>query len=214
MRKQILILVSFSFSLFSQNFPPPTNFQLNHDYVFPHNYYHLSWDIPDTSTAIGSLQGYLLYRNYTLVDTIDPTSTEFNEVDPPSMEDGWIYYYIAAFYHKVNGISDFTDTLVAGIAVSIGEVSKPLPSSFQLMLPFPNPSNAAFVLKFTATRVEKVDLRIYTLNGKLVYTVFSGLCSTGINTFKYAPTHLSSGIYVLNLRSNSESRSRKLIVIK
>jgi lysophospholipase L1-like esterase len=67
---------------------------------------------------------------------------------------------------------------------------------------FPNPTKGSFQL----SGIQKGNLRIFDLNGKLVYTQISVVQSKDVNT------NLSSGIYVVEVRDEGKVYTAKLLV--
>lgn len=77
---------------------------------------------------------------------------------------------------------------------------------------YPNPSADVFFVKIRQRTMEKLNLEIYDLPGRVVYSAPSGM--TGEQIVKVDARHLSPGVYALQLRGTGGRLSRKLIVSK
>jgi hypothetical protein len=80
---------------------------------------------------------------------------------------------------------------------------------------FPNPSDQATTLTYTAKTDDHIQIQLFDLTGKMIKTVFSGTVLNG-NTHQFLlPTEeLEHGIYFIRLNSttNGQSKTLRLIV--
>ena len=100
---------------------------------------------------------------------------------------------------------------------NIGEVCK---GNFQGITPnnslsemriYPNPAMESVNIQVASSKNEQVRLTISNLLGQVVYTESTQLYN-GINYMKVNVSNLKSGVYVVNVKSNSGSTTQKLIV--
>ena len=100
---------------------------------------------------------------------------------------------------------------------NIGEVCK---GNFQGITPtnslsemriYPNPAVESVNIQVASSKNEQVRLTISNLLGQVVYTESTQLYN-GINYMKVNVSNLKSGVYVVNVKSNSGSTTQKLIV--
>ncbi len=88
-----------------------------------------------------------------------------------------------------------------------------IPSTFILSNPYPNPFNNHFSFSITMDKKQFVEITIINLLGQNVQAVFEGFISAGIKNMNFN-THLPSGIYFLRAETNSQSKMRKILLIK
>lgn len=105
--------------------------------------------------------------------------------------------------------SDFSITT----PTTIGE-SEIVEYSFNLNNPYPNPFNNRSVISFELTSSGNVQLLIYDLLGRKVETLINEVRSEGKYNFSWNASTLSSGTYILILKSESYIKSKKLILMK
>ncbi len=89
-----------------------------------------------------------------------------------------------------------------------------LPAKFDLSPAYPNPFNPA--TNFTVNLAEDTNagLKIYSLRGELLATVFEGWITAGSYEFRWEAGNYPSGIYFARLTAGTNERSRKLILLK
>lgn len=82
---------------------------------------------------------------------------------------------------------------------------------------YPNPFNESTTIEYALPETEYVELVIRDMNGRVVNTLFKGTQIEGTHTLKWKPswlngTGLSSGLYIISLRTRSQSLFRKAII--
>jgi PKD repeat protein len=110
-----------------------------------------------------------------------------------------------------NGID--TDTLLktAYIHVDSPVGCEELGSSMTATV-MPNPNNGSFMLKATLPESENLVVRIYNLIGTVVYQ--ETVSNAPVNLLKQVSLNLPDGIYILNIRGESATVTRRIIVTK
>ena len=110
-----------------------------------------------------------------------------------------------------NGID--TDTLLktAYIHVDSPVGCEELGSSMTAMV-MPNPNNGSFMLKATLPESENLVVRIYNLIGTVVFQ--ETISNAPVNLQKQVSLNLPDGIYILNIRGESATVTRRIIVTK
>ncbi len=97
------------------------------------------------------------------------------------------------------------------------------PKSFQLVKVFPNPFNPVTNISFSLLNGENleqfVSIKIFDLTGKMVKELFTGNMKNGEHKIQWDgtnnfDTHVSAGIYLLNVNTNTLSHSEKLLFLK
>jgi len=95
---------------------------------------------------------------------------------------------------------------------SIEEIQ--IPSRFALLGNAPNPFNPITTIKFKTEKHNPVNLRMYSLDGKLIMSRKISNPSMGLNEIKLDLGSYSSGIYIYTLEQAGEIRSSKMILLK
>jgi len=111
-----------------------------------------------------------------------------------------------------------TEYWVAGESMLKIEVTA-LPKKLALLPNRPNPFNAATEIFFTLPEEQEVLLELYDLGGKLVRTLFHGKANPGVNSHVWHGNDdggqaAPSGVYFVKLRTQSESLTQRIMLIK
>ena len=77
---------------------------------------------------------------------------------------------------------------------------------------FPNPASDQTQLKINSATIQNAKINIYDLNGRIVRTVYNGSIHSGENYFKISTADLCSGVYELQLITNTQNHIYKLSV--
>ncbi|MDZ7373662.1 MAG: alpha/beta fold hydrolase [candidate division KSB1 bacterium] len=148
---------------------------------------------------------------------------------PLDLAEGENRCYVLPFF------TDFADTLVASAAVA-PRIAMPLRGwrpervaqrlyrgpktvDFRLSLPRPNPFNSEVQAELFLPGASAVRVRIYSLEGRLVRTLYEGTLAEGThvvrwNGFDEAGSAAPSGLYVLSVEAGGRVFSRKLCLIR
>lgn len=86
--------------------------------------------------------------------------------------------------------------------------------SVELKQNYPNPFNPNTVLKFELFIDSFTEISVYSLEGKLIETIFRGELANGIHEFPFDGSNLPSGIYLWSVTANNTIQSRKMILAK
>ncbi len=77
---------------------------------------------------------------------------------------------------------------------------------------YPNPFSGTTTVEVTTPRVSKATLAVYSLSGTRIRVLHSGALSGGEHRFRFDADHLSGGIYMVRLVTESGSQSLKISV--
>ncbi|NOQ97639.1 MAG: T9SS type A sorting domain-containing protein [Calditrichae bacterium] len=88
-----------------------------------------------------------------------------------------------------------------------------------LLAPAPNPFNPGTDIQFILAASTEIELSIFDITGKKVNTLVRGLLPAGKHQYRWNGTDdrggsLSSGSYIVFLRSKDETRSQKIVFLK
>ncbi len=142
--------------------------------------------------------------------TVEPQ--EYSYVDNTVQKAGQYSYRLRQV--DLDGREHFTPgtgVVVAGL-MSVKEVA---PKEFKLNQNYPNPFNPSTELKFSVETTGRATLRIYSITGQEVATLFDGQAEAGqYYRVKLDGSSLASGIYFYRLESGSKSDLKKMMLLK
>ncbi|MGX7666376.1 T9SS type A sorting domain-containing protein [Flavobacterium pedocola] len=79
---------------------------------------------------------------------------------------------------------------------------------------YPNPFSGTATVSFTLNESEKVSLRIFDLNGRVVKNISENVLAAGSHLITFDGEQLNSGIYLLQLKGQSFSNTQKMVNTK
>ena len=167
--------------------------------------YNLIW-----SNYIGAdIQSYTIYRgttatNLTEIEKVSGNITSYTDINAPT---GTLYYRIQATgTSDCSGIGDFSSNSNIAGESSLGTFEGSTTESFAF---YPNPAKDKLYMRFEKTN-NALNITITDLQGRVVYT--NQLDSTAEATFDIDLNTLNNGAYILHLKSNALTTSKKLII--
>ena len=114
---------------------------------------------------------------------------------------------------------NFTSNMFEGDALDPVELNiyneiSIIPDNYKLHQNYPNPFNPTTNIIIEVPTSDYIQVLIYDVNGRLVETLFNGLIDKGVHEYTWSPKNLSSGIYLVNLITSSESMMQKITLLK
>ncbi|MEX2411986.1 MAG: T9SS type A sorting domain-containing protein [Candidatus Paceibacterota bacterium] len=94
------------------------------------------------------------------------------------------------------------------------EMNGHLPKEFALEQNYPNPFNPNTIIKYSIPEASKVSIVVYDLLGKKVAELVNSQKSAGHYTINFDASHLTSGIYIYQIRAGSFTNTKKMTLIK
>ncbi|MBC8478078.1 MAG: T9SS type A sorting domain-containing protein [Candidatus Delongbacteria bacterium] len=88
------------------------------------------------------------------------------------------------------------------------------PSGFYLADAYPNPFNPSTTIEYSLATSGSVQLSVYNIRGQLIYEIQDGFMPAGQHSVTWSPTHLSSGIFFVELCAGGEREVIKVSYIK
>ncbi len=127
-----------------------------------------------------------------------------------------IWYYIQA--NSVSGRT-VSKPLVAPAGVYefriLGDVGiVTIGNSSKFFEPYPNPSNEFVTLGYYLPMTENVNIQLFDLSGKEIFTLNEKNIDAGTYTFQLSTSALTAGIYAVRFQSGNTIIVRKLVVAK
>jgi hypothetical protein len=163
--------------------------QLNKGFV------HISWNTQD----VVSVNNQLVTLKMRLLHDVSERQLIFNDKTLMNPE----------IYTK-----EGSNVVVNNIKLESGLRDKKEFEKFELYQNVPNPFNAATIIGFYLPKADAVNLKIYDLTGKMIYQTKAHF-SKGYNTFNVdAGTLNLNGVMYYQIDTETDSATRKMIVIK
>lgn len=140
-------------------------------------------------------------------------------VEAPPGEYEWIAPDISSSQCLVRILdrdSDAADTSDAVFSIQGGNAVNPVmsPERFVLHPVYPNPFNPQTTLHFSLPEDCHVNLDVFDVKGNLVKTLADSPFTEGEYSFVWDASHLSSGIYLLSLRTDTRYATQKCVLMK
>ncbi len=92
--------------------------------------------------------------------------------------------------------------------------SNNLPYAFALHQNYPNPFNPTSTIAYTIAERGFVELKVYNILGQEVQTLFSGIQNAGNHEVTFDGSRLSSGVYFYRLKSDNQTMTKKMVMMK
>ena len=89
-----------------------------------------------------------------------------------------------------------------------------LPKNIRLFQNYPNPFNPITRIEYDVINSSVVEISLYSINGRLVKTLFSGYQNSGKKIIELDGSALPSGIYFYKLKSDGYSETKKCVLLK
>jgi hypothetical protein len=194
---------------FEYQFNPPVNFTLEQGYNAPNTIFYLEWDEPEVTDSI-NLTGYNIYRNDTLLLTLEPDENNYEEELNPF--GGWgeeICYYITAIYEDPDGESTPTEELCGGWLTGNDENIY----NNTLFSCKPNPfTNQINIYSSDSKKWSELEIEIFDHCGNFImsYKIKGYKSGNNIST-----SYLRPGIYYLSITTDKGfSETKKLLKMR
>ena len=97
---------------------------------------------------------------------------------------------------------------------SISDNSDVVPKDFVLYNNYPNPFNPSTTIRFDLPESGHARLEIFDLNGRLVKVLVNENLHAGMHSYKWNSQGVASGAYVYRLTTNTQSESKKMVLLK
>jgi hypothetical protein len=88
-----------------------------------------------------------------------------------------------------------------------------VPNNFSMNI-YPNPFNPTTTISFSLSRREHARLRVYDLLGRQVRNMDLGIKPAGDYALPFDAKELASGTYIMRLQTETQMKSRKMVVLK
>jgi hypothetical protein len=89
-----------------------------------------------------------------------------------------------------------------------------IPTEYKLSQNYPNPFNPSTMIEFSIVKPEFVSLKVYNILGQEVATLVNEVKNPGTYSVRFDASHLSSGVYIYRLQTESFTATKKMILQK
>ena len=111
------------------------------------------------------------------------------------------------------------ESLLGNVPTGVNDSPEAVPATFSLASVYPNPFNATVTIRVDNPYGQAVELAVYDLNGRWLEEIYAGWLGPGAHQFRWRAegrdaVTLNSGVYLLRLRGETASMTRKLVLLK
>ncbi len=93
-------------------------------------------------------------------------------------------------------------------------LSPNVPSEFNISSIYPNPFNSSTTIHFSLPIQQKITVNIFDISGRLIETIYDDFKQEGHQSIAWNADNIGSGIYFVQIQTDKEIKTAKLIVIK
>ena len=146
--------------------------------------------------------GFVIYNdtnwNYNSLFELN-TTEDFKEDEYGNM---WIGQSGRLLVYNPNGV------------IGINDKQNEILPEYNIIINYPNPFNGSTKIKYELNKSSDISLNIFDIKGNKISEIYSGFKTAGKYEYNFSSENLSSGIYFVILKSESNIISRKIILIK
>jgi flagellar hook assembly protein FlgD len=193
----------------------------------PMNLYILSASIGNKPASIGTEVG--IYDNdicvgsAVIVETLESESSYLSipvSQDDPTTEiiDGYIpgsKIDVRVFDGEREYVAHVGDLVFTSQGTEVMSVDIPTgPTSYKLYSNYPNPFNPTTTIRFDLPYKSVVSVKVYDLQGREVMSLIDGNMDSGYHSVRWNAEAMSSGVYLIALKSGDKSLIEKVVLLK
>jgi len=88
------------------------------------------------------------------------------------------------------------------------------PGKTEIVSTFPNPFNPSTKINFNINKKQHVNVSAYSIDGKFIENLLDEDLAIGNHSIVWTPNNITSGVYIINLSTNSTKLTSKVAYIK
>lgn len=115
---------------------------------------------------------------------------------------------------SIRSTKDIRVTANFAVATSTDAYKAELPTTVRLLPSYPNPFNPATTIIWELDSNKMVEINLYDISGRLVRNITNSVYAAGTHQILFNAGNLSSGIYVVQLKTADIMLSQKMILLK
>ena len=100
------------------------------------------------------------------------------------------------------------------IVTHIERIGGEIPTTVALSQNYPNPFNPSTTIEFQVQRTQQVHLAVYDVLGREVAVLVDGTQPAGSYRATFDATDLATGLYLYQLRTDSGTLSKTMMLVK
>ncbi len=104
--------------------------------------------------------------------------------------------------------------IITGIDDGKEQIFTEIPTEFSLQQNYPNPFNPTTTIQFALNKPARVILRVFDTLGREVATLINDRKNAGVYHLVFDGRHLSSGVYMYQLKTDHFVETRKMLLLK
>tara|TARA_B110001454_G_scaffold191291_1_gene190893 strand:- start:183 stop:878 length:696 start_codon:yes stop_codon:yes gene_type:complete len=90
-----------------------------------------------------------------------------------------------------------------------------VPDKTELLAPYPNPFNPRTTINFSLIEdYNNISIKVYDIRGRLVENLYSGFMPYGYHSIIWDASHFASGIYFVNMITETNTFNKKITLLK
>ena len=88
------------------------------------------------------------------------------------------------------------------------------PADYTVLSVYPNPFNEAMRIRYDLLRPQKVELKVYDVQGRLVRTLVDEVQLAGKHEISASMGEMASGVYFVRLTTAQKEKTEKIVLLK
>ena len=145
-----------------------------------------------------------------IASSIPATELEYREFSIPDAPGDMIFFRI----RDVADTTIYLDSPGYEIPSTVDAEQNDLVYAFSLSQNYPNPFNPSTEIRFSVPESQPITLAVYDITGRQVAVLVDDVKHTGWHKISFNASHLSSGLYVYQLRGLSTVQTKKMMLMK
>jgi hypothetical protein len=93
-----------------------------------------------------------------------------------------------------------------------------VPEKFQTISAYPNPFNPSITVQLELQNVTQTNMNaevnVYDVNGRFIQTLLEKAIESGVHRIAWHPQNISSGIYIVSLKTKIGLSTQKILFLK
>ena len=107
----------------------------------------------------------------------------------------------------------FIDSTLYGTITSVEEINQP-PDNFDVITNYPNPFNSSTIISYSISKNSDINISVYDLLGREIKTLTNEYKQKGKYEITFEANDLSTGIYIIILRTDKNIITHKILLLK
>lgn len=121
----------------------------------------------------------------------------------------------SSFSYDLTQEADFWNITINPLTTSISQVEKvEIPEGFIVHPAFPNPFNPTTNILIELNKASSIEISVFNSIGQSIKTYPSQPFKSGLNTFTFDASALSTGLYFIQFKTNYSVQTSKVVLIK